>query len=353
MFKKGNLKNKWNVFKENNPTSHICFMIVIVNLVFIAISAILISVLPENEGHSIGELLRLAFTLMVNPSGKYIYSEEPISLIFTTIVVLLGMISLTGGTVGFITSIINSFLEKTANNKRFLDLKDHIVILNYNNKVPSIILDYGFDDVDNTYIVILARDDKQKIQDDIDSLYDKLGSKKRFKNIIVRDGNPMSRLDLDKINIGAAKTVILMTPGDREKDEILPGSAEADSSFEVSKLFMYIVWYFSSLKEKSETNIVVETSNKKMDKMISEYHNDSNNQDSVSINYNEIMGKMIAVTSIMPSMNPVMKQLFSFKGVEIYIRKVAPLGDPVEVTVRGYELSLRKADAEMIEVELV
>ncbi|MDY6398195.1 MAG: FeoA family protein [Treponema sp.] len=39
------------------------------------------------------------------------------------------------------------------------------------------------------------------------------------------------------------------------------------------------------------------------------------------------------------------------KGVEIFIRKVAPLGDPVEVTVRGYELSLRKADAEMIEVE--
>ena len=39
------------------------------------------------------------------------------------------------------------------------------------------------------------------------------------------------------------------------------------------------------------------------------------------------------------------------KGVEIYVRKVAPFGDPVEVTVRGYELSLRKADAEMIEVE--
>ena len=38
------------------------------------------------------------------------------------------------------------------------------------------------------------------------------------------------------------------------------------------------------------------------------------------------------------------------KGVDIYIRKVAPLGDPVEVTVRGYELSLRKADAEMVEV---
>ena len=39
------------------------------------------------------------------------------------------------------------------------------------------------------------------------------------------------------------------------------------------------------------------------------------------------------------------------KGVEVFVRKVAPLGDPVEVNVRGYELSLRKADADMIEVE--
>ena len=39
------------------------------------------------------------------------------------------------------------------------------------------------------------------------------------------------------------------------------------------------------------------------------------------------------------------------KGITVYVRKVAPLGDPVEVTVRGYELSIRKADADMIEVE--
>ena len=39
------------------------------------------------------------------------------------------------------------------------------------------------------------------------------------------------------------------------------------------------------------------------------------------------------------------------RGVEIYVRKVAPLGDPIELTVRGYELTLRKAEAEMIEIE--
>lgn len=40
------------------------------------------------------------------------------------------------------------------------------------------------------------------------------------------------------------------------------------------------------------------------------------------------------------------------KGIEIFVRKVAPLGDPIEVTVRGYELSVRKADAELIDVEV-
>ncbi len=51
---------------------------------------------------------------------------------------------------------------------------------------------------------------------------------------------------------------------------------------------------------------------------------------------------------------PIKKRIMDMgitKGVEVYVRKVAPLGDPIEVTVRGYELSLRKADAEMIEVE--
>ena len=51
---------------------------------------------------------------------------------------------------------------------------------------------------------------------------------------------------------------------------------------------------------------------------------------------------------------PVQRRIMDMgisKGIQIYVRKVAPLGDPVEVTVRGYELSLRKADAEMIQVD--
>ena len=64
-------------------------------------------------------------------------------------------------------------------------------------------------------------------------------------------------------------------------------------------------------------------------------------------------GTTVKVTHLNGS-GPVKRRIMDMgitKGVSIFVRKVAPLGDPVEVTVRGYELSLRKADAEMVEVE--
>ena len=68
---------------------------------------------------------------------------------------------------------------------------------------------------------------------------------------------------------------------------------------------------------------------------------------------NVAVGQTVTVKKLTGE-GPVKRRIMDLgitKGVEIYVRKVAPLGDPVEVTVRGYELSLRKADAEMIEVE--
>ena len=64
-------------------------------------------------------------------------------------------------------------------------------------------------------------------------------------------------------------------------------------------------------------------------------------------------GETVTVTKLTGE-GPVKRRIMDMgitKNVEIYIRKVASLGDPVEVTVRGYELSLRKADAEMVEVQ--
>ena len=69
--------------------------------------------------------------------------------------------------------------------------------------------------------------------------------------------------------------------------------------------------------------------------------------------YESPVGQTVVVKKITGE-GPVKRRIMDMgitKGIEIYVRKVAPLGDPIEITVRGYELSLRKADATMIEVE--
>lgn len=66
-----------------------------------------------------------------------------------------------------------------------------------------------------------------------------------------------------------------------------------------------------------------------------------------------LCGETVKVTRLHGE-GPVKRRIMDMgitKGVEIYVRKVAPLGDPIEIMVRGYELSLRKVDADMIEVE--
>ncbi|WP_455717960.1 FeoA family protein [Anaerosporobacter sp.] len=69
---------------------------------------------------------------------------------------------------------------------------------------------------------------------------------------------------------------------------------------------------------------------------------------------NEIpCGKTVTVKKLTGE-GPVKRRIMDMgitKGIDIFVRKIAPLGDPIELTVRGYELSLRKADAQMIEVE--
>ena len=68
---------------------------------------------------------------------------------------------------------------------------------------------------------------------------------------------------------------------------------------------------------------------------------------------NVSVGKTVTVKRLHGE-GPIKRRIMDMgitKGVQVYVRKVAPLGDPIEVTVRDYELSLRKADAEMIEIE--
>ncbi len=307
------LKNKLTIHAENNPSVFMFLLILDANIVFIVISTILLMFLPENKGRGFAEMIRFAFTLMVNPSGRYQYSDYPISLIITTVVVLLGMISLTGGTVGFITSIITNILEKSATSRKKLDLKKHIVILNYNHKVPSIIYDYCFDDMKNTYIVILSDKDKKEILNQIHNLFSVQKAKKRFKNIIIQNGSPFSKLDLDKIALKNAKTVLLMTADNAEAKN------PKEQNFNIFKQFMFVNGYLKGCTHAP--CLLAEAPDGKTEKLMREYPFSEKVQ-CFPVNFNELLGKIMAITIIMPSLCDALLHLISFEGVEFYLKPI-------------------------------
>ena len=316
----GGFRNKLSVLKENNPSALIFMIIILINIISIIFSSVILRFLPENEGRTIPQMLRAAFTLMVNPSGRYVYSDAPVSLVITTFVVLFGMISLTGGTVGYITSMISGVIEKSACSKNKLKLKNHIVILNYNHKVSSLICDYCFDDIENTYIVILSEREKDEIQKQIDDAFAVNGIKKKFKNVIIRKGNPMSQTELDNISAHSAKTVLIMTP--ENETEHFDRAYDESNSFAVSKLFMFISWYFEENSSENNTNIIVEAADKNVEDIVRDHHRNNNGQICVPVNFNEILGKIMAVTSLMPALNDALLHMISFEGVELYLKDI-------------------------------
>ena len=336
------LRNKLSVHRENNPGIFVFIFIIVINVVMIALSSALLLLLPENAGRTFPEMMRFAFTLMVNPSGRYQYSDYPISLIVTTVVVLLGMVSLTGGTVGFVTNIITNVLVKSASSHRKLRLKKHIVILNYNHKVPSIIYDYCFDDMKNTYIVILSNKDENEVRHQIDNLFRAHQANKKFKNIIIRKGSPFSQLDLDGIGLKDARTILLMKP-DSEENETVQNNTK-NSEFNVFKLFMFVNSYLGKNVTENMPCVIPEVSDKQSEKLIREYPFTAGNY-CFPVNINELLGKIMAVTAVMPSLCDVLLHLIGFEGVEFYLKDI-----PESLSIAD-ELKLQDSAMPILDIE--
>lgn len=336
------LRNKLAVHRENNPGLFVFIFIIIINIAVISLSSVLLLFLPENAGRTFPEMMRFAFTLMVNPSGRYQYSDYPISLIITTIVVLLGMISLTGGTVGFVTNIITNVLVRSASSHRKLGLKKHIVILNYNHKVPSIIYDYCFDDMKNTYVVILSNKDEKDVRYQIDNLFRAHQANKKFRNIIIQKGSPFSQLDLDRIGLKYARTILLMKT-ENEEPEVIQNNTKT-LEFSVLKLFMFINSYLVKNINDHMPCVIAEVSDKKSEKLIRDYPFTAGNY-CFPVNINEMLGKIMAITAVMPSLCDALLHLIGFEGVEFYLKDI-----PESLSIAD-ELKLQNSSIPILDTE--
>lgn len=301
---------KWISIKSHqNARGLLLIAIVLFNLFLWFFSSVLAFVIaPDQYGNIVRALWESGITWMLEP-GFYDPSVVPSIRIISIVVIILSMITFTGGIIGYVGNLFSSIIDHAKQGKSNLYIYDHILILNWNNKALELIADYRYDD-ETTSIVILSHHDKETIEDAIRrKLYEaKDGSKKKL-DIIVRTGEVFSKADLMAVCVNDAKSIIILSDETHAVDE-----SKKDM------LAMKTLMLVSNMDLKHDQTILVEVKEQDSIRMIRDYiaKNAKREHQILPILPDELMGRLIAQTLLMPELNQVYHELLSFEGAEFY-----------------------------------
>ena len=327
------MKNRFRYFKEKNMARLVMILLLVLNMAIVILGCFVLKILPENQQLSLGDTFWESLKLILDPGGFLGTKLSAVMTIVTSIIVLCGTITFTGGVIGYVTNIITSTIENSKNGSKDIGFTEFTLILNWNERAIAIILDYVHDarrDNKNEYIVILSEHDK----DDLEKIiakeirayrYSHSSCNKRDPKVIVRNGNPRYTSDLEAINYSDAKAIYVMQiEGDETPDfEVMQTcmAISAANSFINSVIEMFDE--INNDSEESETRIIVETSNDKTAKMLSElevasikYSSTIQHFSVLPIRNDLTLGKIFAEIAINPSMSCVFQEILSQAGSE-------------------------------------
>ena len=329
VMKKNNVKNRFRYFKEKHMSALIMILLLCLNLALVVIGCLLLRVLPENRGLSFGDALWQSLRLILDPGGFLGSKLSAVTTIVTSVIVLCGTVTFTGGVIGYVTNIITNAIDNSKNGSNDINFEDFTLILNWNERAMAIILDYWRDvnrDKNNDYIVILSEHDKADLEEQIKKRIKALKNENvndtKAPKIIVRSGNPRQLSDLISVSYFNADIIYVMQ---REGDET--------PDFEVIQTCMAISGLSRSFSSGSdsgteeeyrkEIRIVADTTSAEAANMLSNATINSLKADNLSFDFslstikNDLtLGKILAAVSLNPGLGGVLPEILSKTGSE-------------------------------------
>ncbi len=298
---------KWLSIKKNqNARGIILVFIVLFNVLLWLISSLIAYLIqPSLYDNVVKALWSSGITWMLEP-GFYDPTVPVAIRVISIIVILLSMITFTGGIIGYVANFFSNIIDNAKQGKNKLYVYDHILILNWNYKALELIADYRYDDDTNT-IVILSDKPKEDIEEDIKRKFYRKEQKKM--NIIVREGEVFSKHDLMDVCIEKAKTIM-----------ILADEQDHQSAAHLDMLAMKTLMLVAHLNLSDHQTILIEVKEQKSIGLIKDYvaKNTSRSHQILPLLPDELMGRLIAQTLLMPTLHKVYHELFSFEGAEFY-----------------------------------
>jgi len=314
------IKSKSTLKTYQKPLLVTILNLLTINIIVLFVAAI-IALSLDTEGKYFDNNFFKAFVsaikwmISVNSINSYDIHEDMKIMILAVVVIAIGMVLFSGAIIATLTAAIRSYIDKKSKARGKIDISNHFVILNYNNKVPDIVYNLMCKGYKNN-IVILSYKDKDYITTEIESVistYDDKKTKKKV-NVIVKEGNPLLRGNLEDISIDKASNIVIMA-----RDDMSHGDDENISNSDL--LSLKIMLALGNFNINPNCNIVVETDTEETKTKIEDLSLTIKNLKTKSIipvSFNKKIGQIIAQTIIEPLMANIYLELLSYDGCEFY-----------------------------------
>jgi hypothetical protein len=301
----------FTVKMSQKPVLMTVIILVLLNAALLLIVGLIATLLDSTRYPTYFAGLMVAAQWLVSPNAVAQVEGGAVILAFATIGI--GMVLFTGTIVAVVTNSLRAYIAKKSEAKGKLNLNDHIVILNYNHKVPAILTDLMYNECDDT-VIILSNKTKDEVQAELKAEVSMLTKKPTSKlSLIVRKGNPHSLAELSDISISRAKGILIMDDGHINTCDKLIQSGD----FSVLKLVLRL----SSIETRLDCPIGIEADTQETAEMIEKLNlsiEGLKGRNIQAFSHNKKLGQFMALCIICPPLADVLNELLAYSGCGFY-----------------------------------
>lgn len=308
------IQSKATVNMNKRPLVMTLLILLSLNLIIMIVSAILATkIAPTSYDNFIsGMIAAITWIFSANSINNLPEKTLPLYLL-CGITIIVGIVLFTGTIIATTTNALKDFFAKKSSAKGKLILDDHFVILNWNSKVPDMLVDLMYQEKAPT-VLILSDKDKEYINDEVRNALAKDTKEKPKKiDIIVRQGDPLNRSELADISLNTCRAIAIMSTDSSEAKE-KPNLGGIDLN--TLRLILAV-----GDNAREGCNVVVEVESHETVKTLDSIKNtiDSVKKLKLSIiSFNRKLGQIMADAIAEPGLFQVLTDLFSFDGDEFY-----------------------------------
>jgi len=306
-FKK-KIKHKLSISTYQRPLVFVILTMALINIAVLIVAAIIALIIDDTFANFIQAFVFGSVTWMLTPNA-ILGIDNPATLLLAVIVLIIGLVLFSGTIIALTTNAIKEYFEKKKGSKGHINLTDHILILNYNNKVPELIADLVHVKTKTVTILILAHVQKEMVENKILDALKKTKPLKTIKhvNVLVKEGDPLSQKDLLDCSIQAAQTILVMSHPQLNKGKDL----------NVIKILLSLSRFTYTFYPPIVIEIKHYDTKEKIYALKATLTNLTHHH-LIPICFDKRLGQIIAQTLIQKEMEDVYLSLFSFDGSEVY-----------------------------------